>query len=44
MGKPPGSLLPGEQQTQHFVQGALADAPAVGHYLDLRFLERHQLV
>lgn len=44
MGKPPGRLLPRGQQAQHFIQGALADALAVGHYPDFRLLERHQLV
>lgn len=43
-GKPADSLLPREQQTQHFVQGALADAPAVGRYSDFRLSQRHQLV
>ena len=41
MGKLPGRLLPREQQAQHFIQGAPADAPALGLYPDSRLPERH---
>lgn len=44
MGKLPGGVLPREQQAWPFIQGAPADALAMGLYPDSRLQERHQPV